>query len=241
VDAYLAHAAATLADAGFLYSLNSHGKAGTGIERPADYTAPGLSIATIAPVRRFPWQMFATVPYELVMHRGPEPGPVPRVEGVARAMQLGLHDELEGLDDEQLDALAAFGDDGLPVGDRATAAAQVGGALGAYLGATLAHATGAEHAAGALAQAVPGLPGTHAEVRARVGLAALGGSADLPRAIALAPHLEREIRSYATEPDTLRAVLASQLGVGAETTPPPAGRSMLEALSRRFRPERQSR
>jgi putative sugar O-methyltransferase len=241
VDAYLAHAAATLADDGFVYSLNSHGKAGTGIQRPSDYVAAGLSIATIAPVRRFPWQMFATVPYEMVMRRGPEAGRTDRIEGVARAMQLGLHDELEGLGEEQLDALAAFGDDGLPIGDRAAAADRVGGPLGAYLGATLAHASGAEDAAEALEEAIPGLPGTHAEVRARVELAALGGSADLARAIALAPHLKREINTYAGEPDTLRAVLASQLGLGAEAPQPPAARSRLEALSRRFRPERQSR
>ena len=66
----LAHAAATLADDGLLYSLNAHGKGLTGIHKPSDYAAPGLSIATLAPVRRFPWQMFATVPYEVVMRRG---------------------------------------------------------------------------------------------------------------------------------------------------------------------------
>jgi putative sugar O-methyltransferase len=240
VVSYLAHAATTLADDGFLYSLNSHGKAGTGIQRPSDYAAAGLSIATIAPVRRFPWQMFATVPYELIMRRGPEPGPVRRVEGIARAMQLGLHDELEGLDDERLDALAEFGDEALPPAERATAAHRVGGPLGGYLGATLAHATGAEHAVEAIEEALGGLGGTHAEVRARVGLAALGGDAGLPRAIALAPHLEREIQRYATEPETLRAVLASQLGLGAQAPAPPAGRPWLEAVSRRFRPERQS-
>jgi hypothetical protein len=185
--------------------------------------------------------MFATVPYEMVMRPGPHAGPTHRVEGVARAMQLGLHDELTGLDEERLDALAAFGDDGLPIGERTAAAGRVGGALGTYLGATLAHASGAEDAAAGLEEAIPGLPGTHAEVRARVGLAALGGSADLPRAISLAPHLEREINSYSSSPDTLRAVLASQLGVGAEAPQPPTRRSRLEALSRRFRPERQSR
>ena len=240
VDAYLAHAAATLAEDGFLYSLNSHGKAGTGIQRPSDYAAAGLSIATIAPVRRFPWQMFATVPYELIMRPGREPGPVRHAEGIARAMQLGLHDELESLEEERLDPLAEFGDDELPPAERAAAADQVGGPAGAYLGAALAHASGSEHAAEALEEAVGGLAGTHAEVRARVGLAALEGDADLPRAIALAPHLEHEIRRYAAEPDTLRAVLASQLGLGAETQRRSAGRSRLEALSRRFRPERQS-
>jgi putative sugar O-methyltransferase len=239
VDSYLAHAAATLAEDGLLYSLNSHGKAGTGIQRPADYIASGLSIATIAPVRRFPWQMFATVPYELVMRPGREPGRVLRVEGVARAMQLGLHDELEGLEEERLDPLAAFADDGLPVGERAAAADRVGGPLGAYLRGTLAHASGDDDEAGAaLERAVPELPGTHAEVRARVSLAALGRPGDLPRAVSLAPHLEGEIRRYAAEPDTLRAVLASQLGVPVEERPRPAGRSRLAALGRRLRPER---
>jgi hypothetical protein len=184
--------------------------------------------------------MFATVPYELIMRRGPGTPAMRRVEGLARAMQLGLHDELEALEEERLDALADFGDEGLPLEQRAAAADQVGGPLGAYLSAMLAHASGEEHAATVLEEAVRGLRGTHAEVRARVGLAALGGDADLPRAIALAPHLEREIRRYATEPETLRAVLASQLGLGAQAPPPPAGRPWLEALSRRFRPERQS-
>ena len=240
VDTYLAHAAATLAPDGFLYSLNSHGKPGTGIQRPADYAAPGLSIATIAPVRRFPWQMFATVPYELVMRPGPEPGALRRVEGFARAMQLGLHDELEGLDGERLDALAEFGDESAPVAERAAAAGRVGGALGAYLDGTLALASGDDRAAAALEEALPGLPGTHAEVRARVSLAALGGTADLPRAIALAPHLEAEIRSNAAAPDTLRAVLASQLGLPVEAPPGPEGRSRLATLSHWFRPERQT-
>jgi putative sugar O-methyltransferase len=240
VVSYLGHAAATLGDDGFLYSLNSHGKAGTGIQRPSDYAAAGLSITAIAPVRRFPWQMFATVPYELIMRRGPATPSMRPIEGLARAMQLGLHDELEAVEEERLDALADFGDEGLPLAQRAAAADRVGGPLGIYLGATLAHASGAGHAAAALEDAVRGLRGTHAEVRARVGLAALGGDADLPRAIALAPHLEHEIGRYATEPETLRAVLASQLGLGAQAPPPTDGRPWLEALSRRFRPERQS-
>jgi putative sugar O-methyltransferase len=245
VDGYLAHAAATLADDGFLYSLNAHGKGLTGIDRPSDYSAPGLRIATIAPVRRFPWQMFATVPYEMTMRRGSEPGPVRRYEGIARAMQLGLHDELvelceDGAGRERLDALAAFGDDGLGVAERASAASTVGGALGAYLDATLAHAAGADDAADRLAAVVPNLPGTHAEVRARVGLAALGRDDDLGPAIALAPHLEEEIRRYGAEPETLRLVLASQLGLREEIPPSPTGRSRLGALSRRLTAKRQS-
>jgi putative sugar O-methyltransferase len=241
VDSYLAHAGATLAEHGFLYSLNSHGKAGTGIQRPADYNASGLWIATIAPVRRFPWQMFATVPYELIMRPGRESGAVERVEGVARAMQLGLHDELEDLGEERLDPLAAFGDDGLPVAERASAADRVGGPLGAYLRGTLAHAAGDDdEAIAALEHALPELPGTHAEVRGRVSLEALGRPADLAQAISLAPHLEGEIRRYAAEPDTLRAVLASQLGVPVEERPWPAGRSRLAALGQRLRPERQT-
>src|SRR3954449_12079902 len=90
VDQYLAHAAATLAPDGLLYSLNAHGKGLTGIDRPSDYVAPGLAIATIAPVRRYPWQMFATVPYEVVMRAGERSAEdARRLDGIGRAMQLG--------------------------------------------------------------------------------------------------------------------------------------------------------
>jgi putative sugar O-methyltransferase len=258
VELYLAHASTTLAEDGYLYSLNAHGKGGTGIERPSDYAAPGLSIATIAPVRRFPWQMFATVPYELVMRRGPEAGPdaetVRQLDGIGRAMQFGLHDELVDAcasfgharqQSDTLDALAAFGDNSLPAGDRDAAAKRLGGALGAYLQATLAFATDADDAEDTLRHAVSVLRGTHAEVRARVALASFGGrsveDADLARAIALAPHLEREIQSYAVERLTLRALLASQLGLGAEPPRRPPPRSRFEALGRWLGGERQSR
>jgi putative sugar O-methyltransferase len=256
VDVYLAHASTTLVDDGFLYSLNAHGKGGSGIERPSDYAAPGLSIATIAPVRRYPWQMFATVPYELVMRRGPEAGPhaetARKLDGIGRAMQFGLHDELiepcarfgrAGEEAATLDALATFGDPDLKAADRAAAARRAGGPMGAYLYATLAFAMDTGDAVDALRDTLSELDGTHAEVRARVALASLGGAAerdaDLPRAIALAPHLEHEIRSYAAEPSTLRALLASQLGLGAEAPRPPAPRSRFEALGRWLGGERQ--
>jgi putative sugar O-methyltransferase len=256
VDGYLTHAAKTFADDGFLYSLNAHGKGLTGIDKPSDYAAPGLEIATIAPVRRFPWQMFATVPYELIMRRGPEAGPgadaARRIDGLGRAMQFGLHDEMTDLcaafaagEGGRLDTLASACDDGLEPAERAAAARELGGPVGPYVEAVLAHAEGAGDAAEKLAAALPGLPGTHAEVRARVELASLGNDAAddprLVRAVELAPHLEGEIRRYASEPETLRAVLASQLALGAETPPEPGDRSRLQALRRRLSPERQSR
>jgi hypothetical protein len=192
--------------------------------------------------------MFATVPYELVMRRGPEAGPGEEasrhLDGLGRAMQVGLHDELEelcaalgpGEQDARLDALADFADQGLPEAERAAAARLVGGPAGAHLEATLALATGADGAAHALRAAIEDRAGTHAEVRARVALASLGGDAaehaDLPRAIELAPHLEREIRSYAGEPSTLRAVLASQLGLSAEASSNTAPRTRLQHLGR---------
>jgi putative sugar O-methyltransferase len=248
VDGYLAHAAATLTRDGFLYSLNAHGKALTGIERPSDYAAPGLSISSIAPVRRYPWQMFATVPYELVMRRGAESGPPPetvrKLEGLGRAMQLGLHDEIEelcaafgtGARADRLDALAAFGDASFPVAERAAAARDVGGLVGAHLEATLAAAVGADDAAEALRAAIGGLAGTHAEVRDRVTLASMSEDAtrqaDLARAIALAPHLERDIRYYAAAPTTLRTVLGEQLGLPAEPGQADAEHSALQPLRR---------
>jgi putative sugar O-methyltransferase len=248
VKEYLGHAAATLAPDGLLYSLNAHGKGLTGIVKPSDYAAPGLAIATLAPVRRYPWQMFATVPYELVMRRGESsPEAARRLDGIGRAMQLGLHDELVELSkapagDERLDALVTFGDDSATVEERATAARAVGDAAGLHLAATLACATGAPDAADALAAAAGTRTGTHAEVRARVALASLGSErADLARAKQLAPHLEGEIRSYASEPVTLRAVLASQLGLAEDAERPRVARSRLGPLGRLLDGARQSR
>jgi putative sugar O-methyltransferase len=249
VDAYLAHAAATLGHDGLLYSLNAHGKGLTGIRQPSDYVMEGLEIATIAPVRRYPWQMFATVPYELIMRRGSARPAASHLDGLGRAMQLGLHDEIAGLcaafgtgtEDARLDALARFGDEREPEDARAAAAAAAGGPGGDHLAATLACATGDGGAEDALRESLPGLPGTHAEVRARVALAAFGEDADTSRALELAPHLERDINHYSSEPETLRAVLASQLGLAVEApAPAPAGRARLAALGRSLG-KRQSR
>ena len=98
VATYLRHTERTLADGGILYSLNAHGKAG--VEHPHEYRVASLQLLGMKSVRRFPWQLFGTVPYELVQARGESPPlaiEAEHLDAIGRAVQLGLQDELEPL------------------------------------------------------------------------------------------------------------------------------------------------
>lgn len=228
VDAYLAFAAHSLAPDGVLYSLNAHGKGKTGIEHPSDYLADGLELRWIEPARRYPWQVAATVPYEMVFGaRAGAAAPVEerrRVDAIGRAMQLGLHDELEPLLGVPPEALASALDPEGPVGERHGAARELGPPIGPYVAGLLALAAGDDDAArAALGDAVASLPDTHARVRAHIALAALDASdrdAQIAAATALAPHLDGDIRQQGGDLEHLRALLASQLSLTPENDPP---------------------
>lgn len=111
VDGYFALAARTLAPDGVFYSLNSHGK--DEIVWPSEYPVSTFRIDRISSPRKFPFQVNATIPYELVL-RSPPAGPsragelaTRALDGIACAFQLGLDDELGGLCDRLvLDTLA---------------------------------------------------------------------------------------------------------------------------------------
>lgn len=107
VERYFAHARATLADDGVLYSLNSHGK--SGIETPGQYPLGGFRLLGIGAPRAFPFQLNATEPYELALARG-DGAPVDAVDSLGRAYQLGFHEELEPI----AAGLAAGSADGAP-------------------------------------------------------------------------------------------------------------------------------
>jgi SAM-dependent methyltransferase len=227
VERYFGLAERTLADDGIFYSLNAHGKAGVRV--PADYPLTPFRVAGLAPVRRFPWQVFATVPYELVLRKrdgiAVDEGVMRRFDGLARAMQLGLHDELEadcdalGAGGPRLDALATALQ---PAGAEAkrAAIAELAEPVATYLGGSLAFAGGdlvqaREH----LERSVAELPATHARLRAEIGLAAIAWqneneaerSSRTAAATALAPHLREELEALSRDPRTTQAVLASQL------------------------------
>jgi SAM-dependent methyltransferase len=233
VQRYFELAHRTLAPDGILYSLNSHGKAG--VERPADYPLGGFRIAGMSPVRRFPWQAFATVPYELTLTTGDgaEAGEAleRRFEALAFAMQLGLHDELEpwcsaltaGGADTELDALAAVFSEPAADGKREAIARlrpSAPAGVADYLEGMVAFAEGdLEAAREHLENAAVQLPQTHARARAELLLAGVASRAGddgerlrrAAAATAVAPHLATDFQALSADPETLQALLASQL------------------------------
>ena len=101
VDQYLAVAARTLAPHGILYSLNSHGK--DEILWPSEYLPDGFRLDRLRSPRKFPFQLTATVPYELVIRPGRREDTrtsaffADGLDGIGCAFQLGLDEELEEL------------------------------------------------------------------------------------------------------------------------------------------------
>jgi putative sugar O-methyltransferase len=195
VDKYFKHAERTLADDGLFYSLNAHGKAG--IERPSQYRADLFEIRGLRPVRRFPWQVFATNPYELVMRRRTD-APLDeasradirkRLDALGSALQLGLHDELVPLcrrfssgslgagERRQIDALHRFAYEESADAKRsalASAPTELPQAVKEYLLGSLEFAAGNHEAArDALTRSIEGLAENHARVRALIFLAGL--------------------------------------------------------------------
>jgi putative sugar O-methyltransferase len=241
VDAYLAHAERVLTADGTLYSLNAHGKAG--IEHPHQYRASELRVRGIRSVRRFPWQLFGTVPYELVQGRNAGPATVEdqQLDALGRAMQLGLHDELGPLcdavdggsaTDQQrawLSEVATMLGPGDAAPRLAAARAMLGvgvePAVSAYLAGTLEFVRG-EHtrAAQLLSDARAGLGQTAALQRALLMLSAIRhgerdrreGERLAGQARDLAPHLGDEIDRWKSDREGLVEMLASALALPAE-------------------------
>jgi hypothetical protein len=85
---------------GLFYSLNAHRKAG--VIWPSDYPVERFRLISLQPVRKFPFQVFATNPYELVMTKLTADPPSTEAltcfkrgfDGLGGALQLGLHEEL---------------------------------------------------------------------------------------------------------------------------------------------------
>ncbi len=99
VEDYFHFTEKTLAADGVFYSLNAHGK--DEIRWPSDYPVERFHLLSILPVRKSPFQVFATNPYEMVMEkRGnrEESGDISEfrdiLDALGASMQLGLHDEI---------------------------------------------------------------------------------------------------------------------------------------------------
>jgi hypothetical protein len=241
VEAYLRHAAQTLSDDGILYSLNAHGKAG--IEHPHQYRAAGLQLVSIRSVRRFPWQLFGTVPYEFIQRRGATGVVIEddHVDAIGRAMQLGLHDELDLMCDALCNGRLTteqsrwLSQAARLLGPGDTSARLMAGSamldlgvepeVSAYLTGTLEFVRGARpRAAELLSAALDGLGESAARQRALLMLAALqsarGNRAEAAplaaQAKALAPHLGPEVDRWKSDRDGLVEMLAWHLAVPAD-------------------------
>jgi len=226
VERYLQFAADNLAADGVLFSLNAHGKAG--IEAAGQYLVDGLRLHAIAPVRRFPWQVFGTNPYELVLGRSDRPrdsGQSIAVDHIGRLMQVGLHDELAPLCAAAVAGRSADNPD----------------AVGAYVAALVAFSSGGTDPRPILA-ARADLGDGHAAVIAELVAATLAferaDAAALERhsaaAAVTAPHLGAEVTMLARDPDAVRALVASRLD--RETPPPPSEwRRRVTAVERQAR------
>jgi hypothetical protein len=100
IEQYFSFVAATLATDGLFYSLNAHRKAGAAW--PSDYPFEQFCLSSVLPVRKYPFQVFATNPYEVVMTKlSGAPSSVEtcasskrHLDALGGAMQLGLHDDL---------------------------------------------------------------------------------------------------------------------------------------------------
>jgi putative sugar O-methyltransferase len=253
VDEYFEHIAGTLAPRGLFYSLNAHGKAG--IARPSQYRTELFRLVSFGPVRRVPFSVFATEPYELVLSR--ELGAiVPRagewLDALGGLMQLGFHDEIRELCDalprERIEREELLGP-WLSVLWDPGAAAKLD-AVGAartietpvpwdYLEGTIRFALGDWEAADTLLRAVERLPPTHARTRgllmqacAKSALGDTGSAgASLQRAVQEAPRLAAELELLARRPHDCAGIVAGQLGL---PPPSPGGtRAGLASIRRR--------
>jgi putative sugar O-methyltransferase len=248
VAGYFELAERLLAPDGVFYSFNAHGKAG--IERASQYPVGRFRLESLRPVRRYPWQMFGTTPYELVMRPGRsalDPDTlVLGLDALGGGMQSGLHDELLPLceafpagtaDTQALTALAGWAHGGGL--DAVADSGSLPDGVAAYMRGSALFATGGDDAArDELERATLGE--SHAAVRCATMLAATADDEPerepaIARAVALAPHLEEEIRRLSADRPSFAAMVASQLSLPAPRPDAPAGR-----LSRIWTPSRRS-
>jgi putative sugar O-methyltransferase len=100
VEEYFAYAESRLTSDGLFYSLNAHRK--SGIVWPSDYPVEKFKLLSFLPVRKYPFQVFATNPYETVMAKRTAPALSSvalthfkqQFDALGGALQLGLHDEV---------------------------------------------------------------------------------------------------------------------------------------------------
>lgn len=242
VETYFAHARRSLAEDGFLYSLNSHAK--SAIRAAREYPLEGFRVLGLTAPRSFPFQLVATEPYELVLAPG-DGAPMDGIDAVAQAYQLGLHGEIgevstalvDGVDGKRLrwlQALISF----LAPRD-ASAKEQPLTELestGAFRPAT-AYLRGCfalacedwDDAERTLRDVVESLDESPARVRAHTSLAALahrrGDEAargiQVEAAARLAPHLASDVEAYSLDYDALSSLDGEWLRIVRSEGPRP--------------------
>lgn len=237
VQTYFAFIADTLAEDGLFYSLNAHGKAGVAV--PSDYAVESFDVCSFGPLRRYPFYVFATEPYELVLRRSTgrsfwKPG----FDTLARLLQVGFQEELsdlcaalveDALDDSQRRWFAAAADAvSAPTSEQRLVAIDAmrrsgPSAVAELVAGLVTFAGGGDDGAvaasldGALAELEP----SGARVRALVVRAALtGDGAPLDEIASLAPHLVAEATEFARDRATLRVKVAELLGLAPPARPP---------------------
>jgi putative sugar O-methyltransferase len=243
VEGYFALAARTLAPDGVFYSLNSHGK--DEISWPSEYPVGSFHIERLALPRKFPFQLNATIPYELVLRgKGEGDSRTPAsvavgLDGIGCAFQLGLDEELEGLSEEfvgnsldtategwLVDLAGLFRAPGLDekrVHMRALRASNLFPGVSAYLGGCLAYVSDdPDDTAGLLSEALTGLGASLARVHAEAMLATTdaGGNAT-GAATRLAPHLAAQVAELSTTQAAYARHIRACLRFGTDEAPVP--------------------
>jgi putative sugar O-methyltransferase len=237
VEEYWKYVSENLAPDGVFYSLNAHGKAG--VVSPDQYPVELFATWGFGPVRRYPFQLFATEPYELVLrsdgasHRAQPSVPKRQIGALARALQLGFNGELAPLCANTVhgrvtDAERAWLDDLVSL----THTGDVNDKLGAatrlrthrllpavedlFAAAVLFARAQWSDSVPLLQSGCEGLEPSAAKLR---GLAMLAAASRAQReqyvaeAISLAPHLEEELRRFTAERHAFAAQVSIVLGL----------------------------
>jgi len=243
---YFAYAEQNLADDGLFFSFNAHGKAG--IEVASDYPTHLFELCGLSAPRKYPWQLFGTVPYELVMIArkvpltdGEREAASSVLDGLAGAMQLGLGDQLgylcdrlvqgqlEARDRDALDAINAVvcgaGPElKLAAAQKLRSACRTAG-VGEFFEGCLEFAGDTGAASDALACAADLLDDSHAAVIAHAALAAAAvdrrtAHVHLREVELAAPHLAAEVAASSRTRRLIFALIAQRLNIGGQAQPP---------------------
>jgi SAM-dependent methyltransferase len=95
VNGYFEFAAERLESGGLFYSLNSHGKAG--VRQPKDYPLDKFDLDEYAVARRYPFQIFATTPYEVILSpktQFEKKSKISHFNALGHLVQFGIFEEL---------------------------------------------------------------------------------------------------------------------------------------------------